>query len=79
VRRGEIDWDLSDLVEQQGGFSTTLSWPDRLRLRAIVRRVHMAHFPSELVTDREADRMIDVIAPGTAAYLIRLNLDKGKL
>ena len=79
MRRGEIDWQLSDLVERQGGFATTLSFPDRIRLRAIVKRVHMAYFPRELVSDREADRMIDVIAPGTAAYLIRAHLDKGTL
>lgn len=79
MRRGEIDWQLSDLVDKQGGFSTTLSFQDRQRLRAIVRKVHMKHYPAELVTDREADRMIDVIAPSTAAYLIRLNMDKGEL
>ena len=77
MRRGEIDWQLSDLVERQGGFATTLSFPDRIRLRAIVKRVHMAYFPRELVSDREADRMIDVIAPGTAAYLIRADAGEG--
>ena len=70
-----IDWDLSDLVERQGGFSTSLSYPDRLKLRAIVKKVHMRHYPAELLTDLEADRMIDVIAPGTAAYLIRRVLE----
>ena len=39
----------------------------------------MKHYPSEVVTDLEADRMIDAIAPGTAAYLIRSQLDKGAL
>jgi hypothetical protein len=76
VRRGAIDWELSDLVDGQGGFATTLTYPDRLRLRAIVRKVHLAHYPSDLVTDLQADRMIDVIAPATAAYLIRLNWSK---
>jgi hypothetical protein len=79
LRRGEIDWDLSDLVDRQGGFATTLTYRDRLRLRSIVRRVHLSHYPRDLVDDRMADRLIEIIAPATAAYLIRLNLDKGKL
>lgn len=70
-----IDWRLSDLIDREGGFSTTLSYSDRLKLRAIVKRVHMQHYPGESVTDLEADRIIDVIAPGTAAYLIRRALE----
>jgi|RhiMethySRZTD1v2_1073278.scaffolds.fasta_scaffold05871_16 hypothetical protein len=66
-----IDWHLDELIEKQGGFSTTLSYGDRQKLRAVVKKVHMRHFPTELISDYEADRMIDVIAPGTAAYLIR--------
>jgi len=73
VRRGEIDWRLSELVDKRGGFCTTLSWADRLKLRAIVKKVHMQHFPTELVSDLEADRMIEVIAPETVAYLIMHN------
>jgi len=75
AERLAIDWNLSDLIEAQGGFSTSLSYPDRLKLRAIVKKVHMRHYPAELLTDLEADRMIDVIAPGTAAYLIRRVLE----
>jgi hypothetical protein len=70
----EIDLILSDKHEQQGGFSSSLSWPDRLKLRAVVKKVHMRNFPTEMVTDYEADKMIDAIAPATAAYLIEKNL-----
>jgi len=76
AERLPIDWNLSDLIDRQGGFSTSLSWPDRLKLRSIVKKVHMKHHPAELITDLQADRMIDVIAPGTAAYLIRRALEK---
>lgn len=76
MRRGEIDWDLDALVEKQGGFSTSLTFRDRQRLRAIVKRVHMRHYPGDMVTDYEADKMIDVIAPQTAAYLIRANEER---
>ena len=72
-----IDENLDALVTCQGGFSTTLSYSDRLKLRSIVKRVHLAHFPSEWITDYEADKLIDVIAPETAAYLIRRTLEGG--
>ena len=77
VERGEIDTALDVLVEKQGGFSTELSYTDLQRLRKIVKKVHMRHYPSELLTDYEADRIIDVIAPQTAAYLIRQAVDGG--
>ena len=73
-----IDWQLDALVQREGGFTTDLRFSDRLKLRAIVRKVHMKHYPAELVTDLEADRMIEVIAPATAAYLIRQAVDGGK-
>lgn len=69
-----IDLILSEKHEETGGFSSTLSWPDRLKLRAVVKKVHMRNFPTEMVTDYEADKMIDAIAPATAAYLIEKNL-----
>jgi hypothetical protein len=72
-----IDEDLDRLVTCQGGFSTTLSYSDRIKLRSIVKRVHLAHFPSEFISDYEADKMIDVFGPETAAYLIRRTLEGG--
>ena len=77
VRKGEIDWDLEAETRIVGGFSTTLNYSDRLKLRSIVRRVHLAHLPGHMITDFECDRVIDVIAPETAAYLIRHNLEGG--
>lgn len=59
------------LGNNQLRFSEMLSVRDRNRLRSIVKRVHMRYFPAELVSNAEADRMIDVIAPETAEYLIR--------
>jgi len=72
-----IDWALSDEIDQLGGFSTTLSFSDRQKLRAIVKRVHLRHYPGHQISDLLADRLIDVIAPETAAYLIRHHLEKG--
>ena len=58
-------------VHEQGGFSTKLKFQDLKRLREIVKRVHMKQYPSDMVTDLEADRIIDVLAPETQEYLIR--------
>jgi hypothetical protein len=75
LQRGEIDVRLDAEISRVGGFSTLLSVKDRRRLRNIVREVHLKHYPQHLITNYECDRIIDVIAPETAAYLIRLNMD----
>ena len=77
MMRLAIDWDLDDLVEFQGGFSTTLSFSDLLKLRSIVRKYHLAHLPRHLQTDYECDKIIDVTGPATWAYLIRRTFEGG--
>lgn len=72
-----IDWNLSDLVDQQGGFSTSLTFSDRQKLRAIVRKVHLHYLPAHMATNRHCDAMIDVLAPETVAYLIRRTHEGG--
>jgi len=69
---GAVD-RLDLLIQGQGGFSTTLSYQDRMKLRTVVKTIHMKHYPKEMISDYEADKMIDAIAPETAAYLIRKN------
>jgi hypothetical protein len=64
---------LDARAQKEGGFAASLSWTDRQRLRAVVKRVHMKHYPTEMITDREADKMIEAIAPETARYLIERN------
>jgi len=75
VRKGVIDFDLSDEIDRVGGFSTTLNFADRQKLRAITKRVHMMYFPADMQSDYEADRIIDQMGPETVAYLIRHNLE----
>jgi hypothetical protein len=73
-----IDWRLETKHRIGGGFSESLDWKDRQRLRAITRKVHMQHYPSEMISDYEADRIIDVMAPETQRYLIDLLWEKVK-
>jgi len=48
-----------------------LSKGDRVRLRQIIRAVHMRHHPKELQTDAEADKIIDVLGPEVVANIFR--------
>lgn len=52
-------------------FLNLLSSKDRDALRSVVKRIHLAHHPSEFVTDYEADRVIEVLGPEVAEKLIR--------
>lgn len=72
--RGQVDKKLDSKIIREGGFSTTLSYEDHMRLREITKRVHLQNFPGHMITDREADRIIDVMAPETTQYLIRKHI-----
>lgn len=41
------------------GLSSLLKPADRRRLREIVLRTHMRHYPTEFLTNHEADKLID--------------------
>jgi hypothetical protein len=60
-------------------FVTGLSNEDLRRLREIVKRVHLKHYPKQMINDYEADRLIDAIGPETAGKIIResMNLNQG--
>lgn len=48
---------------------------DLIRLRRVVRQVHMAYYPAEFCTDRECDRIIETLAPATAERLLKRLVD----
>ena len=73
-----IDHRLNIKIESEGGFVSQLSWKDRQRLRKVTKMVHMKHYPTEMITDREADRIIEAMAPATMAYLIERKWDDVK-
>lgn len=51
-------------------FEHSLSEENRRILRIIVKNVHLKHHPEEFITDREADKLIAVIAPDTVKKLV---------
>lgn len=56
-------------------FLHTLKVEERDLLRRIVKKVHLAHHPKEFCTDREADKMISVIAPNIIERMIKFGKD----
>lgn len=70
LTKEDVKNGIADLRTAPGGFASQLSWKDRLRLRAITKRVHMRNFPRSMITDYEADKIIDVMAPETWTFLI---------
>lgn len=63
---------LLDLkITNEGGFLSELTWTDRQRLRKVTKMVHMKNYPTEMISDREADKMIEAMGPATQAYLIQ--------
>ncbi|MGE0190323.1 MAG: hypothetical protein AB7G80_09890 [Dongiaceae bacterium] len=60
-------------------FLNTLTAKDRERLRAIIKRVHLRHYPKDMITNYEADRLIEAIGPEVAAKLIKEAVDRRQI
>ena len=43
-------------------FFNTLSLKDRNRLRTIIKKVHFQHYPTDMITNYEADKLIEVFS-----------------
>jgi hypothetical protein len=58
-------------------FINTLSQPEQDVLRKVVMRVHMRHHPKDFVTEYEADKIIEALAPESVEVMIKVGIDKG--
>ena len=43
-------------------FFNTLSLKDRNRLRTIIKKVHFQHYPKNMITNYEADKLIEAFS-----------------
>lgn len=80
--------DLALFLEQEGEnplrrnpgegalILSRLSFDELQKLRQAVKRVYMLHYPPEFFTDREADRMIEALAPSVAQRMIEAVVDR---
>ena len=59
------------LLQDTGSFTSTISWQDRKRLREVVRRVHLRHYPAHMLTNAECDKLIDAWGPQAAGEVLR--------
>jgi len=66
---------LDARLMSEGSYCSRLSDSDRQKLRAVVKRVHLKNYPTEMITDYEADKMIEAIGPKTAEYLIKRHIE----
>lgn len=57
-------------------FINTLSLKDLRRLRTIVKRVHLKHYPTHMITDYEADKLVEAFGEETVYNLLKENVGK---
>ena len=58
-------------------FLTSLTYDELQLLRRVVKQTHMAHYPQDLFTDREADRIIEAFGPSVKEKLLKEAIEKG--
>lgn len=66
-------------MNDSGSFSSTISAADRERLRQIVRKIHLKHYPTEKLTNYEVDKLIDAWGAEVAGNVIKTAVDRGLL
>jgi len=57
-------------------FLNTLSLKDKRRLRTIVKKVHLKHYPTHMITDYEADKLVEAFGEETVYNLLKENVGK---
>lgn len=56
-------------------FISTLKQDELNVLRKVVKQVHFKYYPKDFCTDREADKLIDSLAPQTVEKLLKVGVD----
>ena len=55
-------------------FLKSLSLKDRRRLRTIVKRVHLKNYPTHMITDYEADKLVEAFGKETIYNMLKANV-----
>ena len=55
-------------------FLNNLSVKDRRRLRTIVKRVHLKNYPTHMITDYEADKLVEAFGEETVYNMLKSNV-----
>ena len=67
---------IDQLVNLDNRKIFVISMADRRKLRIIVKKIHLKFLPSNLVTDKEADKLIESLGPTVKEKLLKEALDK---
>ena len=55
-------------------FLNSLSLKDRNRLRAIIKKVHFKHYPKNMITNYEADKLIEAFSEEVVYNMLKANV-----
>ena len=55
-------------------FLNNLSLKDRRRLRIIVKKVHLKNYPTHMITDYEADKLVEAFGEETVYNMLKSNV-----
>jgi hypothetical protein len=55
-------------------FLNSLSLKDRRRLRVIVKKVHLKNYPTHMITDYEADKLVEAFGEETVYNMLKSNV-----
>ena len=55
-------------------FLNNLSIKDRKRLRTVVKKTHLQHYPTHMITDYEADKLVEAFGEETVYNLLKANV-----
>ena len=55
-------------------FLNSLSIKDRRRLRIIVKTVHLKNYPTHMITDYEADKLVEAFGEETVYNMLKSNV-----
>lgn len=56
-------------------FLAGLKHADLERLRKVTKQVHMKHYPTDFMTDREADRIIEALGAEVVERMLKRSID----
>jgi hypothetical protein len=55
-------------------FLNTLSLKDRNRLRTIVKNTHLKYYPTHMITNKEADKLVESFGEETIYKMLKANV-----
>ncbi len=55
-------------------FLNGLSLKDRKRLRTIVKKTHLSYYPTNMITDYEADKLIEAFSEEVIYKMLKANV-----